>query len=138
MDIRTIANNTIEVVRKCMREQARELNARNCNIDYGHTVFDDVRSIDAYVYPYGENALRAFIMLSDSHGNVLDIYDDTAQSIPDCQYSEACAGAWVRAFLVEHFADMWDGARGIIAERERIKRLAEIRDDVEYRAVVDD
>lgn len=33
---------------------------------------------------------------------------------------------------------MREQARGIIAERERIKRLAEIRDDVEYRAVVDD
>lgn len=138
MDIRTIANNTIEVVRKYMREQAREFNAPNCNIDYGHTVFDDVRSINAYVYPYGENALRAFIVLSDSYGNVLDIYDDTAQSIPDGQYSEACAGAWVRAFLAEYFADMWCSARGIIDERERVKRLAGIRDDVEYRAVVGD
>lgn len=138
MDIKDIARKSAETVREYMRGQARELNARNCNIDYGHTVFDDYRSIDAYVYPYGENALRAFIMLSDSHGNVLDIYDDTAQSIPDCQYSEACAGAWVRAFLVEHFADMWSSARGIIEERERVKRLTEIRDDVEYRAVVDD
>ena len=136
MDIRTIANNAVEVVRKYMRAQARELNVRNCDVDCGHTVFDDLKSVDAYVYPYGEDSLRAFIVLSDSHGNVLDIYDDTAQSIPDGQYSEACAGAWVREFLVEYFADMWNSARGIIEERERIKRLAEIRDDVEYRATV--
>lgn len=138
MDIHTIANNATEVVRKYMREQAIGLNVRNCNIDYGHTVFDDFRSIDAYVYPYGENALRAFIVLSDSYGDVLDIYDDTAQSIPDGQYSEACVGAWVREFLTEYFADMWNSARGIIDERERVKRLAEIRDDVEFRAVVND
>lgn len=138
MDIYTIANNATEVVRKYMREQARGLNVRNCDIDYGHTVFNDFKSIDAYVYPYGENALRAFIVLSDSYGDVLDIYDDTTQSILDGQYSEACVGAWVREFLVEYFADMWNSARGIIEERERVKRLAEIRDDVEFRAVMGD
>ena len=138
MDIYTIANNATEVVRKYMREQAIGLNVRNCDIDYGHTVFDDFKSIDAYVYPYGENALRAFIVLSDSYGDVMDIYDDTTQSIPDGQYSEACVGAWAREFLAEYFADMWNSARGIIEERERVKRLAEIRDDVEFRAVVGD
>ena len=36
------------------------------------------------------------------------------------------------------FADMWDNAKDLIDERERVKRLAEIREDVEYRAVVND
>lgn len=136
MDVRTIASNATEVVRKYMREQARELNARNCDIAHGHTMFDDLKSIDAYVYPYGEDSLRAFIVLSDSYGNVLDIYDDTAQSIPDGAYSDACACAWARMFLVEHLADMWDSARGLIEEREHVKRLEEIRCDIEYRATV--
>ena len=138
MDIRTIANNAIEVVRKYMREQARRLNARNCNIEYGHTVFDDVRSIDAYVYPYGEDALRAFIVLYDSYGDVLDIHSDIVRVECVCPAAVAGTGYWAKRFLGEHFADMWGGARDIIEERERVKRLVEIRDDVEYRAVVDD
>lgn len=137
MDIKDIARKSVEVVRGYMREQACELNARNCNIDYGHTVFDDVRSIDAYVYPYGENALRAFIVLSDSYGDVLDIHSDTVRVECACPAAVAGTGYWVKRFLEEHFADMWCSARDIIDERERVKRLAEIRDDVEYRATVD-
>lgn len=138
MDVRTIASNATEVVRKYMREQARELNARNCNIDYGHTVFDDVRSIDAYVYPYGENALRAFIVLNDSYGDVLNIHSDIVRVECGCPAAVAGTGYWAKRFLEEHFDDMWCSARSIIEERERVKRLAEIRDDVEYRAVVND
>ena len=136
MDIRTIANNAIEVVRKYMREQARGLNARNCNIEYGHTVFDDVRSIDAYVYPYGEDALRAFIVLSDSYGDVLDIYSDVARLDALCPAAGVGAGYWVQQFVEEHFADMWSSARDMIEERERVNRLVEIRDDVEYSATM--
>ena len=138
MDIKDIARKSVETVREYMREQASELNARNCNIDYGHTVFDDVRSIDAYVYPYGENALRAFIVLSDSYGEVLDIHSDIVRVECVCPAAVAGAGYWAKRFLEEYFADMWCGARDIIEERERVKRLVEIRDDVEYRAVVDD
>lgn len=138
MDIKDIARKSAETVREYMRGQARELNARNCNIDYGHTVFDDVRSIDAYVYPYGENALRAFIVLSDSYGDVLDIHSDIVCVECDCFSAVVGAGYWAKRFLEEHFADMWCSARDIIAERERVKRLVEIRDDVEYRAVVGD
>ena len=138
MDIKDIFRKSVETVREYVREQARELNACDYDIDYGHTVFDDFKSIDVCVYPYGEDSLRAFIVLCDSYGDVLDIYDDTAQSILDGQYSEACVGAWVREFLVEYFADMWNSARGIIEERERVKRLTEIRDDVKFRAIVSD
>lgn len=138
MDIKDIAHKSVETVREYMRGQARELNARNCNIDYGHTVFDDVRSIDAYVYPYGENALRAFIVLSDSYGDVLDIHSDIVRVECACPAAVAGTGYRAKRFLEEHFADMWSSARDIIEERERVKRLTEIRDDVEYRAVVDD
>lgn len=138
MDIKDIARKSVETVREYMREQARELNARNCNIDYGHTVFDDVRSIDACVYPYGENALRAFIVLSDSYGDVLNIHSDIVRVECACPAAVSGAGYWAQQFVEEHFADMWCSARGMIEERERVKRLAEIRDDVEYRAVVDD
>lgn len=138
MDIKDIARKSVETVRECMREQARELNARNCNIDYGHTVFDDVRSIDAYVYPYGENALRAFIVLSDSYGDVLNIHSDIVRVDNICPAAAVGTGYWAKQFLEEYFADMWCSARDIIDERERVKRLAEIRDDVEYRAVVDE
>lgn len=136
MDIKDIARKSAETVREYMREQARELNARNCNIDYGHTVFDDVRSIDAYVYPYGENALRAFIVLSDSYGDVLNIHSDIVRVECVCPASVAGTGNWAKRFLEEHFADMWCSARSIIEERERIKRLEEIRDDVEYSATM--
>lgn len=138
MDIKYIARKSLEAVRECMREQASEINARNCNIDYGHTVFDDVRSIDAYVYPYGENALRAFIVLCDSYGDVLDIHSDIVRVECVCPAAVAGTGCWAKRFLEEHFADMWCSARDIIEERERVKRLVEIRGDVEYRAVVDD
>ena len=33
---------------------------------------------------------------------------------------------------------MWGSARSIIEERERVQRLVEIRDDVEYSATVTD
>lgn len=138
MDIKDIARKSVEIVREYMREQARELNARNCNIDYGHTVFDDVKSIDAYVYPYGENALRAFIVLNDSYGDVLNIHSDIVRVECVCLAAVAGTGNWAKRFLEEHFDDMWCSARSLIEERERVKRLAEIRDDVEYRAVVDD
>ncbi len=105
MDIKDIARKSAETVREYMRGQARELNARNCNIDYGHTVFDDVRSIDAYVYPYGENALRAFIVLSDSYGDVLDIHSDIVCVECDCFSAVVGAGYWAKRFLEEHFAD---------------------------------
>lgn len=138
MGITTIVSKTIKIVRDYMREQARELNARNCDIDYGHTVFDDVRSIDAYVYPYGESSLRAFIVLSDSCGDVLDIHSDTVCVDSTCLATVGGADYWAKQFIEEHFADMWNSAHAIIDERERVKRLTEIRDDVEYRAVVDD
>lgn len=138
MDIKDIACKSVETVRGYMREQARELNARNCDIDYGHTVFDDVRSIDVYVYPYGENALRAFIVLSDSYGDVLDIHSDIMVVDNICPAAVVGTGHWAREFIDEWFTDMWDNARAIIDERERVKRLAEIRDDVEFRAVVSD
>lgn len=138
MDIKDIARKSVETVRECMREQARELNARNCNIDYGHTVFDDYKSIEAYVYPYGENALRAFIVLSDSYGDVLNIHSDIVSVECVCPAAVVGTGYWAKRFLEEHFADMWGSARSIIEERERVQRLVEIRDDVEYSAVVDD
>lgn len=138
MDIKDIARKSVETVREYMREQARELNARNCNIDYGHTVFDDYKSIDAYVYPYGESSLRAFIVLNDSYGDVLDIHSDTVCVDNTCLAAAGGADYWAKQFVEEHFADMWNSARDIIDERERVKRLAEIRDDVEYYAVVND
>lgn len=138
MDIKDIARKSAETVREYMRGQARELNARNCNIDYGHTVFDDVRSIDAYVYPYGENALRAFIVLSDSYGEVLDIHSDIVRAECDCPAAMAGASYWAKRFLEEYFDDMWCSARDIIDERERVKCLTEIRDDVEYSATMGD
>ena len=141
MGINTIASKTIKIVRDYMREQARELNARNCNIDYGHTVFDDYKSIDAYVYPCGENALRAFIVLSDSCGDVLNIYSDTVRVDNICPVyaiGTDYLANWVRRFFDDYFIDMWNSARDIIDERERVKRLVEIRDDVEFRAVVND
>ena len=146
MDIKDIARKSVETVREYMREQARELNARNCNIDYGHTVFNDVESIDAYVYqcidayvyPYGEDSLRAFIVLSDSYGDVLDIHSDTARLDALCLAAVVGAGYWAQQFVEEYFADMWGSARSIIEERERVQRLVEIRDDVEYSATVTD
>lgn len=138
MDIKDIARKSVETVREYMREQARELNARNCNIDYGHTVFDDYKSIDAYVYPYGENALRAFIVLSDSYGDVLNIHSDIVGVDNICPAAVVGTGYWAQQFVEEHFADMWGSARSIIEERERVQRLVEIRDDVEYSAVVND
>ena len=51
MGINTIASKTIKIVRDYMREQSRELIARDFDIDYGHTVFDGTKSIDVYVYP---------------------------------------------------------------------------------------
>lgn len=138
MGINTIASKTIEIVRDYMREQAREIGVRNCNIDYGHTVFDDYKSIDAYVYPYGESSLRAFIVLNDSYGDVLDIHSDTVCVDNVCLAAVGGADYWAKQFVEEHFADMWNSARGIIEERERVKRLAEILDDVEFRAVVSD
>lgn len=138
MDIKDIARKSAETVREYMRGQARELNARNCNIDYGHTVFDDVRSIDAYVYPYGEDALRAFIVLSDSYGDVMDIHSDIVRAECACPAAMAGASYWAKRFLEEYFADMWCSASDIIDERERVKRLTEIRDDVEYSATMGD
>lgn len=138
MDIKDIARKSVETVREYMREQAREFNARNCNIDYGHTVFDDYKSIDAYVYPCGEDALRAFIVLSDSYGDVLNIHSDIVSVDNICPAAVAVTGRWACGFVEEWFADMWDSARSLIEERERVKRLAEIRDDVEFRAVVSD
>ena len=99
MDIKDIARKSVETVREYMREQARELNARNCNIDYGHTVFNDVESIDAYVYPYGEDSLRAFIVLSDSYGDVLDIHSDTARLDALCLAAVVGAGYWAQQFV---------------------------------------
>ena len=138
MDIKDIARKSVETVREYMREQARELIARDFDIDYGHTVFDGIKSIDVYVYPYGEDSLRAFIVLSDSYGDVLDIHSDIMVVDNICPAAVAGAGHWAREFIDEWFTDMWDSARAIIDERERVKRLAEIRDDVEFRAVVSD
>ena len=138
MGINTIASKTIKIVRDYMREQSRELNARSCDIDYGRTVFDGIKSIDACVYPYGEDSLRAFIVLYDSYGDVLDIHSDIMVVDNTCPAVVAVTGRWACGFVEEYFADMWNSARGIIEERERIKRLAEIRDDVEFRAVVGD
>ena len=138
MGINTIASKTIKIVRDYMRERSRELTARDFDIDYGHTVFDGVKSIDVYVYPYGEDSLRAFVVLSDSYGDVLDIHSDIMVVDNTCPAAVAGAGRWACGFVDNWFADMWDSARGIIEERERIKRLAEIRDDVEFRAVVGD
>ena len=138
MDIYTIANNATEVVRKYMRERAIGLNVRNCNIDYGHTVFDGTKSIDVYVYPYGEDSLRAFIVLSDSYGDVLDIHSDIMVVDNICPATLAVTGRWACGFVEDWFMDMWDNANAIIDERERVKRLSEIRDDVEFRAVVGD
>ena len=135
MDIKDIAYKSVETVREYMREQAREFNARNFDIDYGHTVFDDFKSIDAYVYPYGENSLRAFIVLSDSYGDVLDIHSDIMVVDNICPAAVAVTGRWACGFVEDWFADMWNSARGIIEERERVERLSEIRDDVEFRAV---
>ncbi len=139
MGINTIASKTIKIVRDYMREQARELNARNCDIDYGHTVFDDFRGIDAYVYPYGESSLRAFIVLNDSYGDVLDIHSDTVRVDNICPVYAIGTdywANWVQRFFDDYFIDMWNSARDIIEERERVARLEEIRDDVEYRAKV--
>lgn len=138
MGINTIASKTIKIVRDYMREQARELNARDFDIDYGHTVFDDFKSIDVYVYPYGEDSLRAFIVLYDSCGDVLAIYSEVLVVDNICPAAVAGTGRWAREFVDAYFADMWDNANDIIDERERVKRLAEIRDDVEFRAVVND
>lgn len=140
MGINTIASKTIRIVRDYMREQSRELIARDFVIDYGYTVFDGIKSIDVYVYPYGEDSLRAFIVLSDSCGDVLDIHSDIMFVDNICTVAVAVAGAgrWACGFIDEWFADMWDSARDIIDERERVKRLTEIRDDVEFRAVVND
>ena len=138
MDIKDIAHKSVETVREYMREQARELNARNFDIDYGHTVFDDLKSIDVCVYPYGEDSLRAFIVLYDSCGDVLDIYSEVLVVDDICPAAVAGTGHWAREFVDAYLADMWDNANDIIEERERVKRLAEIRDDVEFRAVVGD
>ena len=138
MDIKDIARKSVETVREYMCEQSRELNARNFDIDYGRTVFDDYKSIDVCVYPYGEDSLRAFIVLYDSCGDVLDIYSEVLVVDNICPAAVAGTGHWVREFVDAYFADMWDNANDIIEERERVKRLAEIRDDVEYRAVVND
>ena len=138
MDIYTIANNATEVVRKYMRERAIGLNVRNCNIDYGHTVFDGIKSIDVYVYPYGDDSLRAFIVLSDSYGDVLDIHSDIMVVDNICPATLAVTGRWACGFAEDWLTDMWDSADGIIVERERVKRLAEIRDDVEFHAVMGD
>lgn len=136
MDIKNIARKSAETVREYMREQARELNARNCNIGYGHTVFDDVKSVDTYVYPYGEDSLRAFIVLSDSYGDVLDIHSDIVRVGNICPVVVEGTEYWAQQFVEEHFADMWCSARILIEERERVKRLEEIRDDVEYSATM--
>ena len=138
MGINTIASKTIKIVRDYMREQSRELTSRDFDIDYGHTVFDGLKGIDVYVYPYGEDSLRAFIVLSDSCGDVLDIHSDIMVVDNICPAAVAVTGRWAREFIDEWFMDMWDSARAIIDERERVKRLAEIRDDVEFRAVVND
>ena len=138
MGINTIASKTIKIVRDHMREQSRELTARSCDIDSGRTVFDGVESVDACVYPYGEDSLRAFIVLYDSCGDVLDIHSDIMVVDNTCPAAVAGAGRWACGFVDNWFADMWDSARGIIEERERIKRLSEIRDDVEFRAVMGD
>lgn len=138
MGINTIASKTIKIVRDHMREQACELNARSCDIDYGHTVFDGVESVDACVYPYGEDSLRAFIVLYDSYGDVLDIHSDIMVVDNTCPAAVAVTGRWACGFIDEWFTDMWNSAHAIIDERERVKRLAEIRDDVEFRAVVND
>lgn len=138
MGINTIASKTIKIVRYYMREQARELTARDFDIDYGHTVLDGLKSIDVYVYPYGADSLRAFIVLSDSYGDVLDIHSDILVVDNICPAAVAGTGRWACEFVGEYFADMWDNARYIIAERERVKRLSEIRNDVEHRAMVSD
>lgn len=138
MGVNTIASKTIKIVRDYMREQARELNARSCDIDYGRTVFDDVRSVDVCVYPYGEDSLRAFIVLSDSYGDMLDIHSDIIVVDNTCPAAVVGAGRWACEFVDEWFTDMWNSARDIIDERERVKRLAEIRDDVKFRAIVSD
>ena len=138
MDIKDIARKSVEIVRDYMREQSRELIARDFDIDYGHTVFDGVKSIDVCVYPYGEDSLRAFIVLSDSYGDVLDIHSDIIVVDNTCPTAVVGVGRWACGFVEDWFADMWDNADGIIVERERIKRLAEIRDDVEFRAVMGD
>ena len=138
MGINTIASKTIKIVRDYMREHSRELTAREFDIDYGHTVFDGLKSIDVYVYPYGEDSLRAFIVLSDSYGDVLDIHSDIMVVDNICPAAVAVTGRWACGFVEDWFTDMWDNADGIIVERERVKRLTEIRDDVEFRAVVGD
>lgn len=141
MGINTIASKMIRIVRDYMRERARELDARNCDIDYGHAVFDDLRSIDAYVYPYGEKSLRAFIVLNDSYGDVLDIHSDTVRVdniVPVYAIGGDYWANWVQRFFDDYFIDMWNSARDIIDERERVARLEEIRDDVEFRAKVDE
>lgn len=137
MDIKDIARKSAETVREYMREQAREINARSRIVNYGYTVFDDVKSIDVYVYPYGEDSLRAFIMLSDSYGDVLDAHSDIVRVDNICPVVAEGAGYWAEEFVKEYFADMWCSARSIIEERERVKRLEEIRADVECRATVD-
>lgn len=138
MDIKDIARKSVEIVRDYMREQAHELIARDFDIDYGHTVFDGIKLIDVYVYPYGEDSLRAFIVLSDSYGEVLDIHSDIMVVDNICPAAVAGAGHWAREFIDKWFADMWGNARAIVDERERVKCLTEIRDDVEFRAVVND
>lgn len=138
MGINTIANKTIKIVRNYMREQSRELTARDFDIDYGHTVFDGIKSIDVYVYPYGEDSLRAFIVLSDSYGDVLDIQSDIMVVDNICPEAAGGAGRWACGFVDKWFTYMWNNARGIIDERERVERLTEIRDDVEFRAVMGD
>lgn len=138
MDIKDIARKSVETVREYMREKAREINARGCAIDYGYTVFDDVESLDAYVYPYGEDSLRAFIVLSDSYGDVLDIHSDVVRLDALCSAAAGGAGYWARQFVEEYFADMLNSAHSLIEERERVKRLEEIRDDVEYSAMMGD
>lgn len=137
MDIKDIARKSLKNVRECMREQARDINARIRIVNYGYTVFDDVRSIDAYVYPYGEDSLRAFIVLSDSYGDVLDIHSDIVRVDNICPVVAEGTGYWAQQFVEEYFVDMWCSAHSIIEERERVKRLEEIRSDVECRAMVD-
>ena len=77
-------------------------------------------------------------MLSDSYGDVLDIHSDIMVVDNICPAAVAVTGRWACGFVDTYFAAMWDNARGIIDERERVKRLAEIRDDVEFRAVMGD
>lgn len=137
MDIKDIARKSLETVREYMREQARDINARNRIVNYGYTVFDDVESIDAYVYQYGDDSLRAFIVLSDSYGDVLDIRSDIVRVGNICPVVAEGTGYWAQQFVKEYFADMWCSARIIIEERERVKRLEGIRADVEHRATVD-